>query len=91
MAKVAIEITQEDIEKGQAWACDGCPIAIAIKRKIEPTVVLVSRGYFMYRTAKDPEKLSRIEIPNEASEFIFNFDNNGKESVKPFSFEVEIE
>lgn len=74
-----IQVTQEDIDKGIRQAPCSCPVGRAVKREIDGCV---SVGY---ATVATEEKL--YWLPDEVSNFIFNFDRGI--IVKPFEFELE--
>lgn len=76
-----IEVTQQDIDRGDCGNPFNCPIALAIKRVtgeddrvyvFHEYVINLNRGYY--------------KIPKAAQEFVKSFDNH--EAVKPFSFKL---
>lgn len=84
--KLTIEVTQDDIDKGNRVSPVSCPIALAVKRQYRsrwlhspPNSVSVSqRGVTI-----DSQDYS---IPKEARFFISDFDCD--HDVKPFTFEM---
>ncbi len=79
-----IDVTAEDIAKGEAGSSARCPVALALQRAISKPVA-VSKTY-VYISGYN---LSTVMLPSEASEFIGKFDRN-HEPVKPFTFHIEI-
>ncbi len=77
-----INVTQEDIDRGEPSRPSGCPIAIALRRLI-PGVIVGTIG--IYDASYD--KLTR-GTPRRAAEFIRRFDLG--QSVKPFRFQVTL-
>jgi hypothetical protein len=88
-----IIVTKEDIENGERRSAQSCPISLAMKRTFQESGRIVNSIWTKYGHSEiylqEETDLIRIEcmLPNEASEFIRNFDYKGE--VKPFSFEVE--
>jgi hypothetical protein len=79
---VTVEVTAEDIKKGNAGNCFACPIALALSRACDTSFVYVG-----------PNKLSVKDVgfclaPDVAREFMRDFDIG--EPVKPFTFTVEL-
>lgn len=81
MATVTVEVTQEDIDEGSI-NCEWCPIALALKRRfgIMPRI-RVSENYIHIDEAMIP-------TPDEAAEFILDFDT--ERVVVPISFPLDI-
>lgn len=75
-----VEVTADDIAKGEEGNCFACPIARALSRACETTFVYVT-----------PNKLSVRDVgsclvPERAAVFMLTFDNG--RPVKPFTFTV---
>lgn len=89
-----VEVTVDDIAKGQRHHCQACPVAIAVKR-VFPEVTHVTI-YEQEAIAYNPEpnRLNRVSnrtsshLPVEVTEFIQTFDN--KKEVQPFSFSLTL-
>lgn len=84
-----IEVTQEDIDRGEQKQCTRCPIARAVKRVMPFHDVVVGGGAISYR--KVLSKWNRgewgmRECNIRVLQFISDFDA-GK-PVQPFSFEL---
>lgn len=83
-----IEVTQEDINKGQQCSKCYCPIALAINRVLEtntPNVmVFPSSCNYSYKNV-----LYFKDFPKEVKNFVETFDEFGHEFVKPFNFELD--
>lgn len=92
MNDLILEVTQEDIDNGKRRNCSLCPIALALMRKfnLDPSedsldaarVGLTMASIFPVMDRK--RKSQYFYLPDEASEFIKDFDS--KLPVKPFSF-----
>lgn len=80
---MTIEVTQDDIDKGDEADCDKCPIALAINRATGKRWCVV-----WHRCWLDEDHSPSIDLPESAVDFIQDFDND--QSVKPFSFELAI-
>lgn len=92
-----IEVTQDDIDKGQASNCVSCPIALALKRQC-PEFATVNVKYSFAFFWSNPTNWKDMdykpvgdcvaELPFEARKFIGRFDIGLP--VEPFEFELEI-
>ncbi len=95
MNDLILEITQEDIDKGKAGNCSLCPIALALMRKFnldpsEDSLDYARVGLTMasiFPVMDRERKPQYFNMPDEASEFIKDFDS--KLPVKPFSFTLK--
>jgi hypothetical protein len=76
-----IEVTQEDINEGCQSSCMSCPIALAIARAYGCAAEV---GNVSVRV----EGFGGFRLPQEAINFIDQFDNHGPAAVAPFSFEL---
>lgn len=79
-----IEVTEADIEMGKQRRVDACPIALALER---------TSGRRFYVRCDDivdaeEDKTSFAELPEEAVEFIQDFDEGHE--VHPFSFHLDL-
>lgn len=74
-----IEVTQADIDKGEASNCSECPVALAARRAFLSRNVSVNQVILC--TNQDI-----YSLPKSARQFILDFDD-GK-PVKPFSFQI---
>ena len=77
-----IEVTQEDIEKGEPCDVCACPIALAIQRK------LGRGGCEINFSTIDLGPGQVVATPYSARQFIRAFDDHLP--VKPFSFELDL-
>ena len=89
-----IDVTQEDIERGQRRVASACPIALATARTLWPDgkgdrFVRVGVGFIsMYSSPSEIHRpLGVAKIPQEARDFIDRFDAD--KDVEPFGFDVE--
>ena len=80
-----IEITQHDIDYGVRGEYSLCPIARAVKRKINGEVI-VSGDHISIFTTDIIRKYSYYKLPQKAKDFMQRFDDGKK--VKPFTFEA---
>ena len=89
-----IDVTQEDIDRGCRGNSKYCPIALALRRMGHKDISVVSwsvrwlppdtGNWFNPAPAYAAGKL-----PPEASRFVEDFDNKGRDEVRPFSFLLE--
>lgn len=79
-----INVTQADIENGHRADCFHCPIALAVIRATGIFSTVDSDGIRIY---DNPVK--RFPHDMQRQEFIERYDH--KETVEPFSFEIEFE
>lgn len=101
MDRITINVTQDDIDRGEQSGTSSCPVARAITREIGTRVSVLTtgaHGYIPRKTflkfwQKSPEKFIRITFPSSVSKFIVNFDSYGPKDihVKPFKFEAEVQ
>lgn len=87
--KLKVEVTQQDIEKGEPHFCSSCPISLALTRAFgEP--MSIGYGEIWYGGVMDSQssRVCRQGFSKEVKEFIARFDNGI--AVEPFSFELEV-
>ena len=83
-----IQVTKEDIEKGEKGSCEWCPVALAIQRTYGKdklvTVDVDSMGIWL------DNREQHYQLPQIARDFIDDFDNDRKvaEGFRPFSFKI---
>ncbi len=77
---VVVEVTAADIERGEKRDQCLCPVALACKRAgiVNPEV----ENYSIYVGGR------YIDLPDEATQFIVDFDRNRE--VAPLTFTVEL-
>lgn len=82
--KIKIDVTQEDIDKGEQGTPNACPIALACVRAgyTNPDV----DGLCISITAPDGGRVHAV-TPKVATLFVEYFD--GGLEVEPFSFEID--
>jgi hypothetical protein len=85
-----ISVTQQDIDAGEPCHSGNCPVARAIIGVIDThydVMVGLDLIWFSYKnhTAK---VCPLMETPTKVAKFIENFDGNN--TVKPFTFELDI-
>jgi hypothetical protein len=82
MTTYTIDVTQEDIDRGERAKCMRCPIARAMQRVFPVNKVSV----FGAITWIGNDRYS--DLPDEAQQFIMYFDED--EPVEPFSFTINL-
>jgi hypothetical protein len=98
--KIKIDVTDEDIKKGQSFESEECPVALAIKRATGLPVRVNTNGDVRedsWVNSKEIQKGATLKFPSGAV-FRFPFSNaiakkidnydEGK-GMKPFSFYLE--
>lgn len=79
---ITINVTEEDIKKGEKSCMSGCPVAIAARRATGRKV-RVSINYLFYEFG-----LREHALPHEVSNFVCDFDNGLP--VQPITFEIDL-
>ena len=83
-----IQVTKEDIKKGEQGSCEWCPVALAIQRTYGKdklvTVDVDSMGIWQ------DNREQHYQLPLIARDFIHDFDNSDikSEQLKPFLFKI---
>ena len=81
-----INVTRRDIDRGEQYSPEDCPIARAARRHFRDVSVawdaLLAAGQLRPGSSLEV----RFELPDEAKEFIRAFDDG--EDVHPFTFEL---
>lgn len=80
-----VDVTAEDIAQGEPRKCVKCPIALALRRTLEQSLVGVG-GHDAVMVGK--HGVTSVELPSMAVRFIADFDD-GK-PVQPFSFALDL-
>lgn len=90
---VTIQVTKEDIKKGEPCQSADCPLALAIARHVKkpyfPTVGL----YLVHFLSPDNGDLSPLRLarlPGPAKTFRNAFDHHPSLGHQPFSFQLDI-
>ena len=80
-----IDVTYFDIQRGKRQNAKACPVALGIKRAINPLwhVYVIPNNVHFYHSISDENRL----LPQEAVIFIADFDAGN--IVAPFSFEID--
>jgi hypothetical protein len=90
--RVRVEVTAEDIAKGERAECGRCPVALACKRVLPGARVMVDGCSidFTLKPAGEGEwdDWTSIEAPAEVDAFIQAFDDG--HPVAPFAFDLDI-
>lgn len=90
--RVRVEVTPTDIKRGVPDECELCPIARATVRSLKKSKIpfdtvsvegesldLRKEGAYAY-----------IMLPKKCGRFVTNFDNYGRDEVKPFVFTMNV-
>ena len=90
-----IQVTKEDIEKGEKGSCEWCPVALAIQRTYDlkngkdKMVTVDGDGVGIWDKNNGEQ---HYQLPQIARDFIHTFDNwtflNDRAYFKPFSFKI---
>lgn len=88
MAKhlLTVDVTEDDIKKGQRGRSAYCPIALALARKVPKKYTVLAGTTIFFFTWWG--KCRRVRPPEAAMNFTHDFDHNIP--VKPLSFKLEI-
>ena len=90
-----IQVTKEDIKKGEQRSCEWCPVALAIQRTYDlkngkDKMVVVDGDCVGIWDKNNGEQ--QYQLPQITRDFIHTFDNwiflNDKAYFKPFSFKI---
>lgn len=88
---VHVNVTQEDIEQGEACMCYTCPIALALQRTLGRRVAVDTTGW---RYSDGPTSNEQKQptlwhgLPATVCAFIWDFDSHG--NVAPFEFDLTV-
>jgi|JI10StandDraft_1071094.scaffolds.fasta_scaffold51847_3 hypothetical protein len=86
-----ISVTAEDIKAGKRGNCEKCPIALALIRSLgNPTeaTISVNQGFVQLWPSNENLQPSSFDLPEYARSFIYMFDWDYEEDIKPFSFSL---
>lgn len=101
--RIKVNVTAEDIHLGRRNNCNSCPVARASKRALTAAsglaTIRVAAAFSSLDLYTPPMHtdgyswhpvlwMDWIKLPKSASQFIRRFD--GKQSVKPFAFWLEV-
>lgn len=79
---VTVNVTQRDIERGVPRSSCQCPIARAMRRKIDTDLRVGSEIWWF------PDQAESEDLPNNVTTWIRTFDAGLP--VKPFKFKLEV-
>lgn len=94
-----IQVTKEDIKKGEQGSCEWCPVALAIQRTYDlkngkdKMVTVDDNSVGIWQDSVE----QHYQLPQIARDFIHDFDNSDyikkhynikNEQLKPFSFKI---
>jgi hypothetical protein len=87
---MTICVTQENIDKGEAYQCEHCPVALAFHDAGFPRASVSGHDVDFY--AADRELLGTLPLPSEARWFVVRFDRWKKCGnplpPRPFEFQM---
>jgi hypothetical protein len=91
MITIRVEVTAEDINRGEPESCKHCPIALAIDRALSAAGI-ESRSWVMGRTVSFGKDTRRPRpwacLPYEALVFVVRFDEG--HDLMPIVFDLEL-
>ena len=89
-----IQVTKDDIKKGEQGSCEWCPVALAIQRTYDlkngkdKMVTVDDNAVGIWQDSVEQQ----YQLPQIARAFIHTFDNwiflNDRAYFKPFSFKI---
>lgn len=87
---IRVEVTQDDINRGQQTVCRACPVALALNRALSealgyPVETSVQRYSGAVWTPEE-KFLGRMRFPRSVEKFVVSFDDEKK--VEPFEFNI---
>ncbi len=88
MSTVKVEVTFDDVAKGERGDCRYCPIALALERVLTERALFVVDGRTISWAGPTVGAHGYVDLPESAREFIYVFDGAG--DVEPFEFEIEL-
>ncbi len=83
--KVQVNVTADDIKKGERGSCWTCPIGLALVRATD-SYRMIRAIYDMAAYGRSSYLWGPIRLPPEASRFIVDFDQG--RAALPLSFEI---
>ena len=95
--KYRIDVKRKDINNGKCGDPSFCAVALAFERRFGKR-----KGYSGVEVSEhsvelwlDPDNVTTVPLPKKTTNFIFDFDDNGKQiearkKMKPFSFTVNV-
>ena len=84
-----IEVTQEDIDRGEIYACQNCPVALAFQRATGCHNLYVGQTHFYPdEPFSGSKKIRSRRLPESVIDKIDEFDDG--EGMEPFSFPIDI-
>ena len=82
-----VEVTQEDIDRGEPVEALCCPVAHALRRAGAPHPMVLRGNCLLDSESNRPDR-RWIELPEEVARFVMRFDNG--HDVAPFAFDLEV-
>jgi len=86
--KTTIKITEKDISDGDPGSCDTCPIALALRREVDPKTEVMS-DTILIKNEHDGTTTS-IAISDDIADWILDFDTKADLiATPPFSMIID--
>jgi hypothetical protein len=86
---IRVEVTAEDINRGEPGSCKHCPIALAMDRALAAIGIDVRSWVILPYVRLGPKSANTYAVlPPAALVFAKHFD--GEWDVEPFSFDLEL-
>lgn len=82
-----IAVTASDIRYGRRESSISCPVALAIKRELDPSDINVDDTDLSLTIG---ELSGRADLPAKVCKFIAAFDKIGRKAVRPMTFRLEV-
>jgi hypothetical protein len=84
-----ISVTEKDIQNGDPLNSSGCPVALAIIRRVDKKykVAVSSESVSIY--SPKHEEVWFVKTPAKVKYFIDNFDED-RDSVDPMTFKIDL-
>jgi hypothetical protein len=87
-----VHVTGDDIAKGEPEKCASCPIALAVKRLLNPSYQVAITDEELnihYHALSSHEYYFWTPLPDVAKRFVAAFDRH--RSLPPFTFEIDLD
>ena len=88
-----IDVTADDIRRGERCTTDRCPVALAIRRAVPDAMILVTPTYVIVSTPAWKLNLLDEDMPAGVREFVLSFDRSTSPvwcTMAPFSFDLPV-
>jgi len=79
-------ITPEDIKNGDVRSCEGCPVALGVKRATGKRTIVSPHSMMILDNPKEMLSGRVYQFPKEITKVINTYDRTGK--MQPFTMEL---